>query len=87
VTCLSGSTVIVYVTLAGGRAGLAAFSGREGVLRRFLDALALPVPPPWAGDRRGCRGRLGCVPRDKPGLVSLAWSRAMRTVTVKVLYS
>jgi hypothetical protein len=25
--------------------------------------------------------------RDKPGLVRLAWSRAMRTVTVTVLYS
>jgi len=29
-----------------GRAGLAAFSGREGVLRRLLDALAVLVPPP-----------------------------------------
>jgi hypothetical protein len=37
--------VIVYVTLPGRRAWPRFLAG-EGVLRRFLDALALPVPPP-----------------------------------------
>jgi hypothetical protein len=77
--------VIVYVNLAG-RVGLAAFSGREGVLRRLLDALALLVRR--QGRRSSRMSRTAWLrARDKPGLVRLAWSRAMRTVTMKVLYS
>ncbi len=84
-TCLSGFTVVVYVNLAG-RAGLAAFSGREGILRRFLDALALPVPPPGQEIVEDVAdGLAACPGQAKAG--ELARSRAMRTVTVKVLYS
>lgn len=70
-------TVILYLTMLGGRRGRV--FGREGVLWRFLNTLALPVSPPdWeiiedvpdglaAYPREAWRGYAGIMSGDVVG--------------------